>query len=64
MTKRPVRPKGMTPVEYHKKYGFTPDDFRAEVNGRYYCNPAHCSKSWKVKENRDKHLQRAYNALM
>ena len=62
----PKRPKNMSPVEYYKKYKnykYVDDDFRDECNGRYYCNPAHCNKSWKVKENRDKHLEMAYNAL-
>jgi hypothetical protein len=58
------RPKDMTPPQYRKKYGGCPDDYQKKINGKYWCNPAHCSKSWDNKKERDEHLSRAYDALM
>ena len=60
---RPARPKGMTPVAYYRKYKCVPEKFTDRVNGRYYCNPAHCSRSWTDKNKRDEHLSYAYGAL-
>lgn len=60
---RPAKPRDMTPVAYHRKYRCVPERYTDKVNGRYYCNPAHCSKSWGSKEERDSHLAMAYRAL-
>lgn len=60
---RVVRPKTMTPVEYYKKYKVVDRNFLAKCNGRYYCNPAHCSKSWETKAERDGHFALACRAL-
>ena len=60
---RPPRPLNMSPVQYYKIYGCVDDNFTRKTNGKYYCNPAHCSKSWIIKTNRDEHIKRAYAAL-
>jgi hypothetical protein len=60
---RPPRPLNMSPVTYRRKYGCVDKHFTRITNGRYYCNPAHCTTSWKHKETRDKHLKMAYNSL-
>ena len=60
---RPPRSLKMSPVAYYRKYGCVDDNFTRVTNGRYYCNPAHCSKSWKSKKKRDEHLRQAYAAL-
>lgn len=60
---RPARKRTESPVQYYRKYGVVPSDFTSRHNGRYYCNPAHCSRSWKIRANRDAHLERAYTIL-
>ena len=60
---RPPRPRSMTPIGYLKKFGCVDDFFERKTNGRYYCNPAHCHKSWKSKAKRDEHLKMAYSIL-
>jgi hypothetical protein len=61
---RGKKPKSMTPVQFYKKYGVVPDGYTAkQQNGRYYCNPAHCSLSWTDKKKRDEHLDGAYAML-
>ena len=60
---RPPRPRNMSPVAYLRKYGCVDKQYTRMTNGRYYCNPAHCSKSWKNKKTRDEHLKMAYGAL-
>jgi hypothetical protein len=60
---RGKRPKNMSPVQFYKKYRVVPDDYTAVHNGRYYCNPAHCSLSWKTRKQRDEHLDGAYAML-
>lgn len=60
---RPPRPITMTPVAYRKKFGCVDDNYTRKTNGRFYCNPAHCSKSWKNKAERDEHLNMAYAML-
>jgi hypothetical protein len=53
----------MTPARYEKKFGCVDDNFQRKTNGRYYCNPAHCGRSWKDKRRRDEHLEKAYAIL-
>jgi hypothetical protein len=60
---RPPRPASMTPIEYVKKFGCVDDNFARKTNGRYYCNPAHCHRSWTNKKERDEHLDMAYAIL-
>lgn len=60
---RPPRPIRMSPVAYRKKFGCVDDNYTRKTNGRFYCNPAHCSKSWKNKAKRDEHLNMAYAML-
>jgi len=59
----PPRPRDMSPVTFYKKYGLVDKQFWRVTNGRYYCNPAHCRKSWKSKKARDEHLDMAYKLL-
>jgi len=59
----PPRPLNMTPIAYRKKYGCVDENYTRVTNGRYYCNPAHCNRSWKDKKKRDEHLEQAYKAL-
>lgn len=60
----PPKPRDMTPLQYYKKYKCVPKRYKLrQANGRYYCNPAHCSQSWKNKEKRDEHLKQAYAIL-
>lgn len=60
---RPPRPRGMTPVQYYRRFKCVDDGFDKKSNGRYFCNPAHCKRSWKIKKERDAHLKMAYAAL-
>jgi hypothetical protein len=53
----------MTPPAYYRKHRACPDDYQKKINGRFYCNPAHCARSWKSKAERDKHLDMAYSLL-
>ena len=50
-------------VAYYKKFGCVDGNYTRKTNGRFYCNPAHCSMSWKNKTERDRHLRLAYAAL-
>jgi hypothetical protein len=63
-TYRPPRPLTMTPAAYQRKYGCVDANWKRVTNGRYYCQPAHCNRSWKSKKKRDEHLKIAYGALM
>ncbi len=53
---KPPRPLAMTPVAYYKKFGFVDYNHLRKTNGRFYCSPRHCGKSWKSKVERVKHL--------
>ena len=59
----PPKPRTMSPVAYYRKYECVPARYADKTNGRYYCNPAHCSRSWVSKERRDEHLDMAYGLL-
>lgn len=61
---RPKRPKSMTPTKYYEIHGCVDENFKEPVRNKFYCNPAHCKKSFKSKEERDKHLKQAYGALV
>jgi hypothetical protein len=61
---RPPRRKDESPIEYYKRTGCVDDRYQFKHNGRYYCNPAHCRKTWTNKKKRDEHLDMAYAALM
>ncbi len=60
---RPPRPRGESPVAYYKRTKVVDDRFTHCHKGRYYCNPAHCSRSWTNKKERDAHLKSAYAIL-
>lgn len=61
---RPPRRKDESPIQYYKRTGGVVDDrYYHKHNGRYYCNPAHCRKSWSNKKTRDEHLNMAYAIL-
>lgn len=60
---RPPRHRDESPVQYHKRTGVVDDHFTRGHKGRYYCNPAHCSRSWASKAERDKHMGIAYDIL-
>lgn len=60
---RPPRRKNESPIQYYKRTGCVDDRYYFKHNGRYYCNPAHCRKSWTNKETRDEHLKMAYAIL-
>lgn len=60
---RPPRPRAESPIQYYKRTKCVPDNYHHIHKGRYYCNPAHCSRSWRSKPERDKHLVGAYAAL-
>jgi len=61
---RPPRKRTESPVQYYRRTKGVVDDCYAHIHkGRYYCNPAHCSRSWKNKETRDEHLDMAYALL-
>lgn len=60
---RAPRHKNESPIEYYKRTGCVDDRYYFKHNGRYYCNPAHCRKTWTNKKNRDEHLDRAYAIL-
>jgi len=54
----------MSPVVYYRKFKIVDDHYTRKHNGRYYCNPAHCARSWVNKMIRDEHIDAAYGALM
>lgn len=60
---RPPRRRDESPVQYYRRTDCVDDRFAHRHRGRYYCNPAHCHRSWKSKAERDKHLEMAYGAL-
>lgn len=60
---RAPRHRDESPIEYYKRTGCVDDRYYFRHNGRYYCNPAHCRKTWTNKKNRDEHLDRAYAIL-
>lgn len=60
---RPPRRKDESPVEYYRRTKCVDDNFDRRHKGRYYCNPAHCSRSWTRKAARDEHLDAAYAIL-
>jgi len=60
---RPPRPKNQSPVSYYRQHGVVDKRFSHIHKGRYYCNPAHCSRSWKRKDKRDTHINMAYAIL-
>ena len=61
---RPPRRKDESPVQYYKRTGGTVDNrYYFRHKGRYYCNPAHCKRSWTNKKLRDEHLDMAYAIL-
>lgn len=60
---RPPLSKGVTPPAYHWRYKCVPERFTHRINGRYWCNPAHCGRSWVSKAKRDAHLDAAYGIL-
>ena|SRR5271157_1695079 len=60
---RPPRRKDESPIQYYKRTGCVDDRYYIKHDGRYYCNPAHCRKTWTDKKKRDEHLDMAYAAL-
>lgn len=60
---RPPRPRDMDPVQYFRRFKCVPDDYTRRHAGRYYCNPAHCKRSWANKAERDAHLGVAHAIL-
>jgi hypothetical protein len=60
---RPPRRRDESPVAYYRRTECVDDRFTHRHKGRYYCNPAHCSRSWRSKTERDKHLEMAYGIL-
>ena len=60
---RPPRARDESPVRYYKRTGMVDDNFMRVHKGRYYCNPAHCSRSWASKIERDEHVRMAYALL-
>ena len=59
----PVRHRTESPVAYYKRTKCVDAHYFHAHKGRYYCNPAHCSRSWKSKTERDEHLESAYAIL-
>ena len=60
---RPPRRKNESPIRYYKRTGCVDNRYYHRHQGRYYCNPAHCSGTWKSKKKRDEHLDMAYAIL-
>lgn len=60
---RPPRRRDESPVQYFKRTGVVDDNYTCGHKGRYYCNPAHCSRSWVSRAKRDEHLGVAYAIL-
>jgi hypothetical protein len=61
--KPPARRKDESPTAYYRRTGHVDDRYLSKFQGRYYCNPAHCSRSFASKTERDEHLAIAYAAL-
>ena len=59
----PPRRKNESPIQYYRRTGCVDNRYQHRHNGRYYCNPAHCSGTWKDKKKRDEHLDMAYAIL-
>lgn len=59
----PPRRAGETPPTYMIRTGWCPDDYTKRIAGCYWCNPAHCSRTWKKQSERDAHLAGAYAIL-
>ncbi len=57
------RRRDESPIQYYKRTGCVDDRYQSRHNGRYYCNPAHCHKTWTDKKKRDEHLDMAYAML-
>lgn len=60
---RPPRRKDESPIQYYKRTGCVDNRYQSRHAGRYYCNPAHCRKTWVDKKKRDEHLDMAYAIL-
>lgn len=60
---RAPRRKDESPIQYYKRTGCVDDRYQHVFKGRYYCNPAHCRKTWTSKKKRDEHLDMAYAIL-
>lgn len=60
---KPERNKHESPVDYYKRTKCCPDDFMEPHEGKFYCNPAHCSHVFDNKAERDKHVSMAYAML-
>jgi hypothetical protein len=61
---RPPRRRDESPIQYYKRTGGVVDDrYYFRHKGRYYCNPAHCRRTWTDKKKRDEHLDMAYAIL-
>lgn len=60
---RPERRGDESPVTYYKRTSCCPDDFMEPFNGKFYCNPAHCSMTFDNEDERDRHLSMAYSLL-
>jgi hypothetical protein len=60
---RPPRRKNESPIQYYKRTGCVDNRYYLRHRGHYYCNPAHCSGTWKDKKKRDEHLDMAYAIL-
>lgn len=58
-----LRRRDESPVEYYLATGAVDDRFTSRHKGRFYCNPAHCHRSWSNEAERDEHLDGAYAAL-
>lgn len=59
----PPRKRDESPAAYWRRHGVVDDNFMRVHKGRYYCNPAHCRRSWLNKKTRDDHVSCAYGAL-
>ncbi len=59
----PPRKRGETPPQYFKRTKCCPDDLEVKIRGKYWCNPAHCSASFKTREEQQRHLDAAYALL-
>lgn len=63
MREKPQRKPDESPIEYFKRTQCCPDDYYVKYDGLYYCNPAHCSRTFTDEAERDKHLDMAYSIL-
>ena len=60
---RPPRRKDESPIQYYRRTGCVDGRYQFKYRGRYYCNPAHCGRTWTDKKKRDEHLDMAYAIL-